>query len=71
MSTHNICFIEKSRNLSQNYHQVLLLNSFGAKFQTTFVVCFFYFDNYPLERPLCVKLKDRMSNSIDPDEMAQ
>ena len=49
------------------------VNSFGAKFQTTFLVCFFFFIiliNYRLERRLHVKLKDRMSNSVDPDETA-
>ena len=34
------------------------LNSFGAKFQTTFVVCFFILTNYRLERRLYVKLID-------------
>ena len=43
-------------------------NSFGAKFQTTFVVCFFILTNYRLKRCLYVKLKDWMSNSVDPDE---
>ena len=38
-------------------------NSFGAKFQTTFVV-------HRLERRLYVKVKDGMSNSVDPDETA-
>ena len=46
------------------------LNSFGAKFQTAFVVCFFILTNHRLERRLYVKLKDWMSNSIDPDETA-
>ena len=48
----------------------LALNSFGAKFQTTFVVCFFILTNYRLERRLYVKLKDWMSNSVDPDVTA-
>ena len=46
------------------------VNSFGAKFQTTFVVCFFILTNYRLERRLYVKLKDWMSNSVDSDETA-
>ena len=46
------------------------LNSFGAKFQITFVVCFFILTNYRLERSLYVNLKDWMSNSVDPDETA-
>ena len=48
------------------------VNSFGAKFQTTFVVCFFFLilTNHLLERRLYVKLKDWMSNSVDPDETA-
>ena len=46
----------------------LYMNSFGAKFQTTFVVFFFILTNYRLERRLYAKLKDRMSNSVDPDE---
>ena len=44
-------------------------NSFGAKFQMTFVVCFFL-TNYRLERHLYVKLMDLMLNSVDPDETA-
>ena len=32
--------------------------TFGAKFQTVFVVCFFIITNHRLERRLCVKLKD-------------
>ena len=49
------------------FHFCNTFNSFGAKFQTTFVVCFFL-TNYRLERSLYVKLKDWMSNSVDPDE---
>ena len=45
-------------------------NSFGAKFRTTFVVCFSNLTNYRLERYIYVKLKDWMSNSVDPDETA-
>ena len=38
--------------------QCSLFNSFGAKFQTTFVVCFFFIlTNLRLERRLYVKLK--------------
>ena len=58
-----------------------LINSFVAKFQTTFhttfVVCFFvvvvfFLTNYRFERNLYagLKLKDWMSNSVDPDETA-
>ena len=43
---------------------------FGAKCQITFVVCFAFLTNYRLERSLYVKLKDCMSNSVDPDETA-
>ena len=51
------------------------LNVSGAKFQTTYVVCFFRFSlffltNYRLERSLYVKLKDWLSNSVHPDETA-
>ena len=50
------------------FQLVFRVNSFGAKFQTTFVVCFFFIlTNYLLERCLYVKLKDWMSNSVDPD----
>ena len=35
-----------------------LLNSFGAKFHTIFVFCFFILTKYLLERRLYVKLKD-------------
>ena len=45
------------------------INSFGAKFQTTFVICFLILTNYRLERRLYVK-KDWMSNNLDPDETA-
>ena len=48
-----------------------VINSFGAKFQMAFIVCFFILTNYRLERRLYVKLIDWMSNSVDPDEMAQ
>ena len=49
----------------------LIFNFFGAKFQTTFVVCFiFILTNYCLERCLYVKLKDCMSNCVDPEETA-
>ena len=55
-------------------HISIPLNSFGAKFQTTFVVWYFFLTNYRLERSLYVslhvKLKDWMSNSVDPDETA-
>ena len=37
---------------------LLTFNSFGAKFQATFVVCCFILANYRLERRLYVKLKD-------------
>ena len=46
-----------------------IVNTFGAKFQTTFV-CICILTNYRLERRLYVKLKDWMSNSIYPDETA-
>ena len=49
---------------------IISLNSFGAKFQTTFVVCFSFLTKYRLKRSLYVKLKDWMSNSVDPDETA-
>ena len=49
---------------------MLSVNSFGAKFQTTFVVCFSFLTNYRLKRSLYVKLKDWMLNSVDPDETA-
>ena len=43
-----------------------------GEFQTTFVVCFFIFcfTNSRLERRLYAKLKNWMSNSVDPDETA-
>ena len=45
------------------------VNSFGAKFQTTFVVCVcVYLTKYRLERSLYVKFKDWMPKSVDPDE---
>ena len=39
-----------------------LLNTFGAKFQTTFVVCFFFFCFFFLNKLLLGK------KSVDPDE---
>ena len=50
-----------------NLEEYGAFNSFSAKFQTTFV---FILTNYRLERRLHVKLKDWMSNSVDPDETA-
>ena len=49
-----------------------MFNAFnvGAKCQTTFVVSFFILPNYRLGRHLYVKLKDWMSNCVDPDETA-
>ena len=44
------------------------LNAFAAKLQTAFVVCFFYFNK--LIWSLYVKLKNWMSNSIEPAETA-
>ena len=47
MSTHNVDFLEEVRKIS------VLFNSFCAKVQTTFVVCFFFLKtNYPLKRSL-------------------
>ena len=48
----------------------MLFNSFGANFQATFVVCFFL-TNYYFESSLYEKLKNWMSNSVDPDETAR
>ena len=45
------------------------LNSFDAKFQRTFVVCFFQ-QTIALKEVLYVKLKDWIPNSVDPDETA-
>ena len=45
------------------------VNSFSTIFQTTFV-CFSVLNKLSLERHLYVKLKDGMSNSIDPDKTA-
>ena len=39
-------------------------------FRRHFVVCFYFLTNYRLKRNLYVKLKDWMSNSVDPDETA-
>ena len=58
-------FMEKQETYFGGYS----FNSFGAKFQTTNVVCFFILTNDHLERRLYVKLKDWMSNRVDPDEM--
>ena len=49
----------------------VLFNSFGAKIQTTFVVCFSFLTNYRLKKSLYVKLTDWMSNKVDPDETAR
>ena len=61
-------FHEENKNKAAS---LTLLKSFGAKFQTTFVVCFLILTNYRLERRSYVTLKDRISNSVDPDETAQ
>ena len=42
---------------AQKFSLEVGVNSFGVKFQTTFVVCFFILTNYRLERRLYVKLK--------------
>ena len=42
---------------STDYHQVLLRNSFGAKFQTKFVVCFFYFNKLSFGKTSIYKVK--------------
>ena len=50
-----------------------IFNCFGAKFQTTFVVCFKKKKKrrkYRFERSLYVKLKDCTSNSVDSDGTA-
>ena len=71
-----ICFLGKLwKNISHCRPLILLpkmpsINSFSAKFQTTFVVCFSILTHHRLERRLYVKLKDRMSKSVDPDETA-
>ena len=52
---------------------MLFFNSFGAKFQTTFVVCFVFFNKlFDLKEiyTLYVKLKNWMTNNVDPDETA-
>ena len=62
----------KKKNKKQTADSVwlsLFINSFGAKIQTT-NVCLFILTNYRLERRLYEKLKDWMSNIIDPDETA-
>ena len=35
----------------------VVLNSLGAKFQTTFVVCFFYFNKLPLGKIIICKIE--------------
>ena len=50
----------------------LTINSFGARFQTTFVVflSFFFSDKLSFGKKLYAECKDWMSNSVDPDETA-
>ena len=46
-------------------------NSFGAKFQMTFVVCFFfYFNKLLFGKVFICKMKKKMNvkNSVDPDK---
>ena len=43
---------------------------FRCKISDDIVVCFSFLTNYCLKRSLYVKLKDGMSNSVDPDETA-
>ena len=42
----------------------------ASKISDDIVVCFSFLTNYRLKRSLYVKLKDGMSNSVDPDETA-
>ena len=63
-------FLLKFRTSAVRSQGVRIFNSFGTRFQTTLVDCVFILTNYRLERRLYVKLKNWMSNSIDPDETA-
>ena len=71
-----ICFIQLKAKGPENIFCAMMnyeetLNSFGAKFQTTFVVCFVGFNKISIGKKLmCIKLKNRMSNSVDTDETA-
>ena len=51
-------FLDKRGLSYREEGTVSIVNSFGAKFQTTFVVCFIILTNYCLERRLYVKLND-------------
>ena len=53
------------------FDKVVSHNPFGAKFQMTFVDCFFVIkQTIAWKKSLNVKLKDRMSISVDPVETA-
>ena len=66
---------KNKKNIYLNTHLIHIsnyyLNSFGVKFQATFVFCFgFFLTKYPLEVSLYLKFNNWMSNSVDPDETA-
>ena len=52
--------------------KILVINSFGAKFKTTFVVCFFffYFNILSFGKTFICEDERLNSNSVDPDETA-
>ena len=66
----NFCRQKVASLVSEIFKIRANLNSFGAKFQMTFVICFFFYlkTNYRLERRLYVKLKDWTSN-IEPSHL--
>ena len=64
----SILFSFQSRNfikLNKSRHQLL-----RCQISDDIVVCFSFLTDYRLKRSLYVKLKDRKSNSVDPDETA-
>ena len=55
---------------SRNFIKLNKSKHFRCQISDDIVVCFSFLTNYRLKRGLDVKLKDRMSNSVDPDETA-
>ena len=57
MSTHNVCFMEKLRKLSQNYHQILLFNKSSAWVFRQTCLRLFHWASMPLIRVFFVCMK--------------
>ena len=65
---HLNCLLYLCQNIVSTVRCILRLNSFGAKFQTTFVVCFFYFSKLSfigkVERLIVKQHRSRWDGSL-------